>query len=504
MSAEPLLADDWRALAKALPLEQGLFIDGDFRQARSGRRFASVNPSNDETLAELPSADGQDVDIAVNSARRAFQSGVWSRRPPRERMAVLNRLADLIEQHQRTFALLDCLDMGKPISEMLTVDLPLSVQCLRFTAESIDKVLGTVGATASHIHSFVLRQPLGVVACVVPWNYPLLMSCWKIAPALAAGNSVVLKPAEESPLSALWLAKLFIEAGAPPGVLNVLTGDGPGCGRPLALHQDVDKIAFTGSAEVGKLMLCYAGQSNMKQLSLECGGKSPHVILADVRDLEAAARWAAMGVFGNQGQICCAGSRLLVEQSILPDFLEAFLNAARAHHIPGDPLDPATSMGPLVGRGQQRRVLDYIALGRQAGAQCLLGGDTPRHLEHGAYVNPTVFAGVNNGMRIAREEIFGPVACVMPVSGLDQAIAIANDSPFGLAAGIWTQNLNHAHRFAREVEAGMVYVNSYMDGDMQLPFGGWKESGNGRDKCFDALLAYTQTKGVWMTLNQEQ
>lgn len=493
-------ARNWHEKAEALRLEGRLFIDGDYVPARSGATFASVNPANGQTLAEVARGDAADIDLAVSSGLSAFKAGIWSRIAPRQRMAVLYRFADLIEAHMEEFALIDTLDMGKPISDMLTIDVPLALTCLRFTTECIDKLQGTVGATAPDVLSYVLRQPLGVVGCIVPWNYPLLMTTWKIAPALAAGNSVVLKPAEQSPLSALLLARLFVEAGGPPGVFNVVNGYGPEAGKALALHRDVEKIAFTGSVEIGKLMMTYSGQSNLKKISTECGGKSPHVIMADASDLETAADWAAMGIFGNQGEVCCAGSRVLVQNSILPEFTELLRQKAESGYRPGDPLNPETTMGPLVDLTQQKRVLHYIDAGIQAGATCVTGGSVPHGLEGGAFVSPTIFSEVSTNMTIAREEIFGPVASVIGFDTFEEAVAIANDTSFGLAAGIWTADLGTAHRFARDVEAGMVYVNSYMNGDMQFPFGGWKQSGNGRDKCLDALVSYTQTKSVWTTI----
>lgn len=493
-------ARNWHEKAEALRLEGRLFIDGDYVPARSGATFASVNPANGQTLAEVARGDAADIDLAVSSGLSAFKAGIWSRIAPRQRMAVLYRFADLIEAHMEEFALIDTLDMGKPISDMLTIDVPLALTCLRFTTECIDKLQGTVGATAPDVLSYVLRQPLGVVGCIVPWNYPLLMTTWKIAPALAAGNSVVLKPAEQSPLSALLLARLFVEAGGPPGVFNVVNGYGPEAGKALALHRDVEKIAFTGSVEIGKLMMTYSGQSNLKKISTECGGKSPHVIMADASDLETAADWAAMGIFGNQGEVCCAGSRVLVQNSILPEFTELLRQKAESGYRPGDPLNPETTMGPLVDLTQQKRVLHYIDAGVQAGATCVTGGSVPHGLEGGAFVSPTIFSDVSTNMTIAREEIFGPVASVIGFDTFEEAVAIANDTSFGLAAGIWTADLGTAHRFARDVEAGMVYVNSYMNGDMQFPFGGWKQSGNGRDKCLDALVSYTQTKSVWTTI----
>lgn len=500
VNAAPKTSLDWHQWAECLHLEGRHFIDGQFVHAKGSGVFPTVNPANQQILTQVARGQSADVDTAVQAARVAFQKGAWSRMAPRARMAVMLRWAELIEKHSDEFALLDTLDMGKPIAEMLQVDIPLGLLCLRFTAECIDKLSGRVGATPSHVLSYVLHQPLGVVACIVPWNYPFLMTLWKIAPALAAGNSVVLKPAEQAPLSAALLARLFVEAGGPPGVFNVVQGLGEECGKALALHMDVDKIAFTGSGEVGKLMQIYAGQSNMKKVTTECGGKSPHVVMADVKDLDLAATWAAMGVFGNQGEVCCAGSRLIVERGIEKEFVEALRRKANALHQPGDPLDPLTQMGPLVTREHQQRVLGYIDIARKEGAQCELGGDVPQGMEAGAYVSPTIFSQVNNSMRVAQEEIFGPVACVMVADDFDDALRIANNSRFGLAAGIWTRDVDKALRFARDVECGMVYVNSYMDGDMQMPFGGWKESGNGRDKCMEAIVSYTQSKGVWITL----
>jgi acyl-CoA reductase-like NAD-dependent aldehyde dehydrogenase len=490
----------WHDKARSLKPEGRHFIDGDFSAAISGEVFESINPANGEVLAEIARGGSEDIDRAVTSGAKAFRAGVWSGMPPRQRMSVLYRFADLVEAQSEEFALLDTLDMGKPISEMLTVDVPLALACLRFTAECIDKMQGSVGATANDVLSYVIHQPLGVVGCIVPWNYPLLMTAWKIAPALAAGNSVVLKPAEQSPLSALLLARLFMEAGGPPGVFSVVNGYGPDAGRALALHPDVAKIAFTGSVEVGKLMMTYSGQSNLKKVTTECGGKSPHVIMADAPDLAMAADWAAMGIFGNQGEVCCAGSRILVQREILPEFIELLRSRAETSYRPGDPLLAATGMGPLVDVKQQERVLRYIDIGRSAGATCITGGGIPAGLEGGAFVAPTIFANVSNDMAIAQEEIFGPVASIIAFDSFDEAILIANDTNFGLAAGIWTADLGKAHRFARDVEAGMVYINSYMNGDMQFPFGGWKESGNGRDKCMDALISYTQSKSVWATI----
>ena len=353
-------------------------------------------------------------------------------------------------------------------------------------------------ATEYEVLHYTLRQPLGVVGAISPWNYPLLMATWKVAPALAAGNSVVLKPAEQAPLSCLKLAELFVEAGGPAGVFNVVNGMGETAGKALALHNDVAKVTFTGSTEVGKLILTYAGQSNMKRVSLECGGKSPHIFMDDVPEMGAAVEAAFHGIFVNMGEVCNAGSRLLVDRSIHDAFVEQFIAKGKDAYSPGDPLDPTTNMGPLVTAEAQKRVLGYIDAGKQEGAKLEFGGDTPADLEAGAFVNPTLFTEVDNNMKIAREEIFGPVASVIAVDGIEEAVAVANDSVYGLAAGVWTSNLNTAHRLIRDLEAGIIWVNCFDEGDMTQPFGGMKQSGNAKDKCFESLLSYTETKSAWI------
>jgi gamma-glutamyl-gamma-aminobutyraldehyde dehydrogenase len=491
---------DWTARAAALRPETRMFIDGKFVDAASGATFQTINPANGEVVAEVARGSSEDVDRAVAAARKAFKSGVWSRMAPTDRMAVMRRFADLIEAHAEDIALLDTLDMGKPISDMFNIDIPGSLMTIRFFAETIDKMEGVVTATNADALHYILRQPLGVCGIVVPWNYPLMMAAWKLAPALSCGNSVVLKPAEQSPLSALLLAKLFAEAGGPDGVFNVVTGFGEDTGKPLALHMDVDKIGFTGSGEVGKLMMIYAGQSNMKRVTTECGGKSPQIVLADCEDLAKAATFGVAGIFGNQGEVCSAGSRILVERAIYDDYIAAFTEAAKDMHVPGDPLDPATTMGPLVTPEQQARVLSYIEAGKREGATLAFGGGVPAAFNTGCYVEPTLFTGVNNKMKIAQEEIFGPVASIIPVDNLDHAIEVANDTIYGLASAIWTSNVKNAHRFARDIEAGIVWVNAYEAGDATTPWGGYKQSGNGRDKCLEALTQYTQTKSVWIEL----
>ena len=495
----------WVAVAEKarLKAETRLFIDGDYCDAAAGGRFTTINPTNGETLAEMSEGMPEDIDRAVASAKAAYRSGCWSRIAPRERMEILYGFADLIDQHAEELAVLETLDMGKPIGDVIAEDLPAVIETIRFMAEGIDKIEGTVTNTDNDAMHLVIREPLGVVGCISPWNYPLLMATWKIAPALAAGNTVVLKPAEQSPMSCLRLAELFVRAGGPAGVFNVVNGMGETAGKALALHNDVAKISFTGSTEVGKLILQYAGQSNMKRVGLECGGKSPQIFMADLPDLEAAVDAAYNGIFANMGEVCTAGSRLLVERPIYNEFIERFIAEGEHAYVPGDPLDPETNMGPLVDRGSQQRVLGMIQGGREEGATLHFGGNAPEGMEQGAFVNPTLFGDVDNQMSIARNEIFGPVASVIPFDGADEAIAIANDTIYGLAAGIWTKDINKAFRLVKNIEAGIVWVNSYEDGDMTQPFGGYKQSGQARDKCMESLKSYTQSKSAWIRLAPE-
>ncbi len=489
---------DWQALAASLSLEGRAFIDGAYRPAASGRTFDCVSPIDGRVLTQVADCGEADVDAAVAAARRAFDTGGWADLNPRERKRILLRWAGLMREHRDELSVLETLDAGKPIGDTCSVDIPGAAYCVEWFAEAIDKTGGEVVPADRHLVGLVTREPLGVVAAVVPWNFPLLMASWKFGPALAAGNSVVLKPSEKSPLTALRVAGLALEAGIPAGVFNVVPGGGEP-GKLLALHPDVDCIAFTGSTAVGKLIMQYAGQSNLKRVWLELGGKSPNIVLADCPDLDRAAAGAASAIFYNMGEMCTAGSRLLVQREIREVFLDKLLAAARAYQ-PGHPLDPGTSMGAIVDEIQLARVLGYIEAGR-AEAKLLTGGARVKQDTGGYYVEPTIFEVASPDAKIAREEIFGPVLSVITFDTLDEAIAIANDSDYGLAAAVWTGNLTTAHEAARRLRAGTVWVNCYDEGgDMNFPFGGYKQSGNGRDKSLHALEKYTELKSTLLRL----
>jgi acyl-CoA reductase-like NAD-dependent aldehyde dehydrogenase len=498
MTLASLNTSDWHARAASLRYETGHFIDGKHVDSVAKGRFTVINPATGAPLCEASAGLSADIDLAVASAKRTVKSRVWSRMAPRDRMAILAKYAQLIDANTERFSLLDTLCMGKPISDMVNIDVPSAAKNFAYFGELVDKMDGSVTATAQDAFHYILREPLGVVGCIVPWNYPLLMAAWKVAPALAAGNSVVLKPAEQSPLSALLMAQLFIEAGGPPGVFNVVNGMGETAGAALALHMDVAKIGFTGSTEIGKQMLIYAGQSNMKRVALECGGKSPQIFLADLPDMDAAVTYAINGIYGNMGEVCNAGSRLLIDRPIAEEFIARFIAKGKTMYRAGDPLDPATNLGPLVTASHQSRVMSYISRGKAEGARLAFGGTAPDL--PGSYVDPTLFTGVNNQMAIAQEEIFGPVAAAIEVNGIAEALTVANDSIYGLAASVWTRDLSVAHKTVRDLEAGVIWVNCFDHGDMTQPFGGYKQSGQGRDKCLESLLSYTQTKSAWIHL----
>ena len=486
--------------AAKLRFETRAFIDGKFIQSRSGKSFETLNPVTGKVLAKVTECDSADVDVAVAAARRAFDSGSWSRRAPRERKKVLLKLADLIEKNRDELAVMETLDCGKPIGDSLNVDLPDTIETLRWHAEAIDKIYDQVSPTPADVVSMIVREPIGVVGTVLPWNFPLFVAMWKIAPALAGGNSLVMKPAEQTPLTALRLAALAAEAGLPEGVFNVLPGFGETAGQAIGRHMDIDCVSFTGSGEVGRYFLNYAAESNMKRIVLECGGKSPAVVMGDVADLQPVVEQVAAGILFCQGENCSAGSRLIVHQAVKDRLLEK-IKPTFASWTVGDPLRADTKIGALIEERHLEKVMSYIDIGTKEGARIALGGKRVLKETGGYFFEPTVFDGVNNSMRVAREEIFGPVLSVITFSDPEEAIKIANDTNYGLAASLYTDNLNVAHKMARAIRAGTVSVNCYSEGDMAVPFGGYKESGfGGKDKSLLAHDQYLQTKSIWIQL----
>jgi gamma-glutamyl-gamma-aminobutyraldehyde dehydrogenase/4-guanidinobutyraldehyde dehydrogenase/NAD-dependent aldehyde dehydrogenase len=489
----------WKDRATDLRPVGQAFIDGEYQDAHSGCVLECISPLSGTVLTSVAACDSHDVDLAVSAARRAFESGVWSRLAPAVRKKALLQFAEAIRSEREKLALLITLDCGKPITPALA-EVDGAATCIAFYAEAIDKVFGEVAPTSDAALALVTREPMGVVAAVVPWNFPLGMPSWKIGPALAAGNSVIVKPAEQAPLILIELARLAAEAGVPDGVFNVVPGLGEEAGAALGLHPDVDKIAFTGSTEAGKLFLGYSAQSNMKAVSLECGGKSPNIVLADAPDMERAAADAAAGAFFNQGEMCSAGTRLILEQGIKDDFIPLLVEKTRDWE-PSDPLEETTKMGAIVDQEQFDRVLRYIDVGVEEGAVIANGGTQSLPETGGYFIDPTIFTDVVNNMRIAREEIFGPVLSVITVSDADEAVQVANDTKYGLAAAVWTRDVAKAHRISRALRAGSVWVNCYNRSDINVPFGGYKESGFGRDKSLHALEKYTQLKTTWVSLD---
>jgi len=497
MSSTPKPVIDWHARAAALRVDGRALING--RRVEAAETFGKHSPLDNRLLGPVARGQATDIDAAVRAARAAFDDGRWAGQSPAKRKRVLQRFAELILGAQEELALLETLDMGKPIQYSMAVDVPATARCIAWYAEAIDKVYDEIAPTAANALALIQREPMGVVGAIVPWNYPMIMASWKLGPALAAGNSVVLKPSEKSPLTALRLAELALQAGLPEGVFNVVPGFGHEAGEALALHMNVDAIGFTGSTRVGRRMLDYAGRSNLKRVYNELGGKSAVLVFPDFDDLDRAAQTIAASMFFNQGESCNAPSRVLVHESIAEDFVKR-LAAEAPRYVAGDPLDANTVMGALVDEGQLKTVMGYIDSGKEEGACAVAGGVRAREATGGFFVEPTIFDGVSGSMRIAREEIFGPVLSVLRFKDEADAIAQANDSAYGLQASVWTSHIDRAHRVARKLRVGTVHVNQYDEDDITVPFGGYKQSGNGRDKSLHALEKYTELKSTLLKL----
>jgi len=474
--------------------QTNMLINGKWTESRSGKRFKTINPVNETVIAEVAEGDPADVDAAVKAARAAFETGPWSKMDARDRGRLMNKLADLMEANLDELAALESLDNGKPISDARAADLPLSIDCIRYYAGWADKLTGDTIPIRGNYFCYTRREPVGVVGQIIPWNFPLLMAAWKWGPALATGCTILMKPAEQTPLTCLRLAELAQEAGIPDGVINVIPGYGA-TGAAMVKHPGIDKIAFTGHYETAQKIMVDAA-STLKRLTFELGGKSPNVVFADA-DLDAAVAGAEFGLFFNQGQCCCAGSRLFVEQSVHDKFVDKMLTSAKARRL-GDPFDPNTTQGPQVDADQFNKIMSYIDKGKSEGAKCLAGGS--RFGNKGYFIEPTIFTGVTDEMAIAKDEIFGPVMSILPFQGMDEIITRANSTHYGLAAAVWTKDVQKAHRFAASVRAGTVWVNCYDVFDAAAPFGGFKMSGIGRELGAAALANYTESKTVTVNL----
>jgi len=495
-----LTRDEYEAISESIELPSGAFVDGKSRAAASGETFETLNPANGQVLNRIAACGQADVDWAVEKAREAFEDGRWSRMHPTGRKKVMIKWCKLIRRHRHELSVLESVESGKPIQEIANVDLAETLHCLEWHAETADKIYDEVAPAGDDAVAMVVREPVGVVACVLPWNFPMLMMAWKAGPALAAGNSVIIKPAEQTSMTALRLAELAFEAGVPRGVLNVVTGYGESAGAPLGLHPEVDMVSFTGSTEVGRKFLEYSARSNLKRVVLECGGKNPCVVLDDAENLDVVAEHATQAVFWNMGENCSSNSRLIVHRNTKDDLVKRILHRIRDWRT-GDPLDPANRLGAIVSKEQYDRILHYIEQGRREGADLILGGKAIE-AEGGFFIEPTVFDNVTPDMTIAREEIFGPVLAVIVIGSADEAVKMANDTNYGLAASVFTSNVKRAHRVARAIRAGTVTVNCYGEGDITTPFGGYKQSGfGGRDNSIHAHDQYTEMKTIWLDIS---
>ena len=494
--------EEYQAIADELALPKSAYINNKFCTAKSGETFDSVNPANGKVLASITACGQAEIDQAVLKARESFEDGRWSKMHPTERKQVLIKLCKLISRNSKELAVMESLESGKPIAEIETIDIPETIHCIQWHAEAIDKMYDQVAPSGDDAVALVVREPIGVVACVLPWNFPLMMVAWKLAPALGAGNSLIIKPAEETSMTALRLAELAAEAGVPAGVLNVVTGLGETAGKALGIHPDVDMVSFTGSTEVGKYFLEYSAQSNMKKIVLECGGKNPCVVMEDAEDLDVVAQHVTNAVFWNMGENCSSNSRLIVHENIVDALIERIQHRLKDWRT-GTPLDPSNRLGAIVSEKQYKQILKYIEIGKKEGADLIAGGNAIE-LDGGYFIEPTIFNNVTSDMTIAREEIFGPVLSIITINGEDQAVAVANDTDYGLAASVFTSNLKRAHRMAKAIRAGTVTVNCFGEGDITTPFGGFKQSGfGGRDNSLHAHDQYTELKTIWIDISDQ-
>ena len=497
-----LTHEDYRAIARDLTLPLNAYIDGKFTPPRSGKRMTTVNPATGETLGEMANCGAEDVDHAVTRAREVFERGEWSRLHPSERKQAMIQLCKLMDRDRHQLAVLESLESGKPVRECQMTDVPETIACLKWHAEATDKLYDQISPSGDDAIGMIVREPIGVAACVLPWNFPLMMLAWKIGPALSAGNSVIVKPAEQTSMTALKVAELATEAGIPDGVLNVLPGDGPSAGEAIGRHDGIQVVSFTGSTEVGRRFLEYSARSNLKRVVLECGGKNPALVLSDASDLEHAAKHIIYAALWNMGQNCTANSRVIVHRDVKEELVERMLGQLREWKT-GDPLDPTNHLGAIVSEEQYRKILDYIDLGKKEGGRLVAGGQAIQ-AEGGLFIEPTIFDDVTPDMTIAREEIFGPVVAIIEVSSDARGLELANDTCYGLQASLYTSSIKNAHRYARALQAGTVSVNCYAEGDIATPFGGYKLSGfGGRDNSLQAHEQYCETKTIWIDLSDD-